>query len=328
LPKVSIVLPNYNYEKYLDERIQSLLNQTYKDFELIILDDCSTDNSIAVIQKYLTDPRVKTCFFEKNSGSPYKRWNDGADLAHGEYLLFAGADDSCEPTLIEKLVEKLDRHSSVGLALSQSWETDSNGNITRSLKERTDDLFGGKERWNSDYVDRGQGELGFMLFKNTVPNASCVLMRRELFIKAGKFDTKLIINADWMLWSKMLMISDIAYVSEHLNYFRTHPRNVRNQSSQSCLDIEEDCLVRKFILDNSGLSFAPETVRQAFENKLWYWFIAAGNPRNIKNWKRNLRIFGLYFSVDRKFRWQLTRHLSSKLMEEFRTKAGALRSGK
>ena len=117
MPKVSIVLPNYNYAKYLDERIQSLLNQTYKDFELIILDDASQDNSIEVIEKYRNDPRVKTKYFSENSGLPYQRWNDGADMAQGEYLLIAGADDSCHPTLLEKLVEKLDNYPHVGLSL-------------------------------------------------------------------------------------------------------------------------------------------------------------------------------------------------------------------
>ena len=89
IPKISIVLPNYNYARYLDERIQSLLNQTYTDFELIILDDASQDNSIEVIEKYTADPRVKTKYFSENSGLTYKRWNDGADIAQGEYLLIA-----------------------------------------------------------------------------------------------------------------------------------------------------------------------------------------------------------------------------------------------
>jgi len=127
MPKVSIVLPNYNYARYLDERIQSLLNQTYKDFELIILDDASTDNSLEVIRKY-RDPRIRTQFYAKNSGLPCKRWNDGADLAQGEYLIFAEADDSCHPTLLEKLVDKLDENPSVGLAFSQSLIIDSEGN--------------------------------------------------------------------------------------------------------------------------------------------------------------------------------------------------------
>ncbi|QYO64136.1 glycosyltransferase family 2 protein [Leptolyngbya sp. 7M] len=71
MPKVSIVLPNYNYAHYLDERIQSLLNQTYKDFELIILDCASADNSIEVISKYTHDPRVKTVFYSHDNGLPY-----------------------------------------------------------------------------------------------------------------------------------------------------------------------------------------------------------------------------------------------------------------
>lgn len=68
MPKVSIVLPNYNYATYLDERIQSLLSQTYTDFELIILDDASKDNSIEIIQNYTTDLRIKTKFYSENSG--------------------------------------------------------------------------------------------------------------------------------------------------------------------------------------------------------------------------------------------------------------------
>lgn len=317
MPKVSIVLPNYNYARYLDERIQSLLNQTYKDFELIILDDASTDNSVEVIQKYISDPRVKTQFYTENSGLPYKRWNDGADLAQGEYLLFAGADDSCEPMLIEKLVEKLDHHPSVGLALSQSWEIDSDGNIICSCiswTSWTNAFYDGKERWESDFVDQGKNELKYLFLASTIPNASCVLMRRDIFIKAGKFDKKLILAADLMLYVKMLMISDIAFISETLNYFRTHPQTVRSQSLNTRLDIEEICLVKKFILDNSGLTFAPRIVREAFEYKKWDWINYALSSRGVTDLKRNIRIFKLLSSVDRKVGWQLIGKLLLKII--------------
>src|SRR5947208_3535108 len=98
-PKVSVVVPSYNYARYMDERLQSLLNQTFTDFEVIVTDDASTDNSREVILRHASDPRVRPVFFRKNSGSVYQRWNDGADLARGEYIIFAGADDSCHPTL-------------------------------------------------------------------------------------------------------------------------------------------------------------------------------------------------------------------------------------
>src|SRR5690349_24094801 len=118
-PKVSVVVPNYNYARFLDLRIRSLLNQTFTDFELIIADDGSTDGSQDVIRKYTGDPRVKPVFYTKNSGLIYQRWNDGAALARGEYLIFPGSDDSAEPTLLERLVKVLDENPSVGLAYAQ-----------------------------------------------------------------------------------------------------------------------------------------------------------------------------------------------------------------
>lgn len=244
MPKVSIILPNYNYAQYLDERIQSLLNQTYRDFELIILDDASSDNSLEVINQYLSDSRIKTQFYKKNSGAPYKRWNDGADLAQGEYLLIAGADDSCHPELLSTLVEKLENYSSVGLAYAQSWNINSKSEKTHSWKEWTDDLD--TIRWSNDFINVGKDECKYLFYKNTIPNASAVLMRHSVFIEAGKFDAQLWLAADWMLWARMLMISDIAYIAEPLNYFRTHTNNVRNTSKAS-LELEERLRVIQFL---------------------------------------------------------------------------------
>ncbi len=251
MPKVSIVLPSYNYARYLDERIQSLLNQTYTDFELIIVDDASTDNSVEVINKYVHDGRVKTHFFEQNSGLPYKRWNDGADLAQGEYILFAGADDSCAPTMLEKLVSKIDASPSVGIAYTQSLEIDGDGKVVRSLLYRTDDLD--QARWQHDYINNGQDECRYLVVKNTIPNASSVLLRRAVFEQAGRFDEQLRLVADWMLWARILLISDVAYVAEPLNYFRVHRKTVRSKTRGAGNHIEEYYKVLSFISENAQL---------------------------------------------------------------------------
>lgn len=263
MPKVSIVLPSYNYARYLDERIQSLLNQTYTDFELVIVDDASTDNSVEVINKYVNDSRVKTHFFEQNSGLPYKRWNDGADLAQGEYILFAGADDSCEPTMLEKLVSKLDANPNVGIAYTQSLEIDGEGKVIRSLTYRTDDLD--KEHWQQDYVNNGQDECRYLVVKNTIPNASSVLLRREIFEKAGRFDEQLRLVADWMLWARILLISDVAYVAEPLNYFRVHRKTVRSKTRGAGNHIEEYYKVLSFISENAQL---PQAALDKAYNRL------------------------------------------------------------
>jgi glycosyltransferase involved in cell wall biosynthesis len=87
--KVSVVVPNYNHARFLRKRVDSILGQTFQDFELILLDDCSTDDSRSVLSKYADDPRVRIEFNEVNSGSTFKQWNKGVWLAHGEYVWIA-----------------------------------------------------------------------------------------------------------------------------------------------------------------------------------------------------------------------------------------------
>lgn len=297
MPKVSVILPNYNYARYLDERIQSLLNQTYTDFELIIVDDASTDNSLDIIDRYNHDSRIKLLFFQENSGLPYKRWNDGAELATGEYILFAGADDSCEPTLLEKLVEKLDRHPTVGIAFSQSWEMDGEGNLVRSLKIHTDDLD--KQRWANDFVDKGENECCYMVIKNTIPNASAALLRRDIFERAGRFDETLRLVADWMLWGKMLMISDIAYVAEPLNYFRRHHKTVRSHSQQTGLHVMEEIRVVSYITEH--LKLPQVYVEKAYNRIVHRWVnstvrLAVTKPNMVSS--RFREIHGVVSEVD------------------------------
>lgn len=82
---VSVIVPNYNHASYLVARIESILNQTYQDFELILLDDCSTDDSREVLLKYKDNPKVTHLVFnEQNSGSPFIQWHKGVQLAEGE----------------------------------------------------------------------------------------------------------------------------------------------------------------------------------------------------------------------------------------------------
>jgi glycosyltransferase involved in cell wall biosynthesis len=236
-PKVSIVLPNYNYARYLDERIQSVLNQTYQDFELIILDDASTDDSLKVIDRYSKHKNVSTHFFQVNSKTTYKRWNDGANMAKGEYLMFAGADDSCDPSLLEKLVGILDSNPTVGLAYSQSWFMDESGTNLFTMKRYTDILD--SHRWISSFIDSGESELLYMSIENTIFNASSVLIRRSKFLEHGGFDTKYRLASDWLLWFKILADSDIGFVCEPLNNFRHHNKTVRKVDGKGIKDMQE-----------------------------------------------------------------------------------------
>src|SRR5579864_2284139 len=107
MPTVSVVVPNYNHARFLPERIESILRQTYQDFELILLDDRSTDDSRAILSQYGGDPRVTIEFNDVNSGSTFKQWNKGVRLARGRYIWIAESDDYADDRLLERLVAAL-----------------------------------------------------------------------------------------------------------------------------------------------------------------------------------------------------------------------------
>src|SRR5689334_17639702 len=112
MPFFSVIIPNYNHAAYLEQRIHSVLKQSFKDFEVIVLDDASTDNSTALIQKY---PSIIKVVNEKNSGSPFRQWEKGAALAKGEWLWFAESDDLASPAFLQTMYDVIQKNKTAGL---------------------------------------------------------------------------------------------------------------------------------------------------------------------------------------------------------------------
>src|SRR6266567_649594 len=119
-PKVSVIVPSYNHCRYLSERIDSILGQTFGDFEVIVLDDASTDGSPAVLADYYAKPRVRIVVNARNSGSAFPQWNRGIGMAKGDYIWIAESDDSADPRFLETLVPILDDDPTLGLVYCQS----------------------------------------------------------------------------------------------------------------------------------------------------------------------------------------------------------------
>jgi glycosyltransferase involved in cell wall biosynthesis len=310
-PKVSVVIVNYNYAKYLDERIQSFLNQTYQDFELIIIDNGSTDNSTEIIDKYAKDPKVSVKYYPEND-LPFKRWNDAIDTTQGEYLMIAASDDSCHPCLLERLVEKLESYPSVGIAFSQSWDVDSEGNRLGSLKVLTDELD--QERWSKDFVDNGKTECQYLLSVCTIPNPSGALLRRSTFIEAGKFDIQLQYCVDMMMWAKMLTISDIAYVAEPLNYFRlpTSGISLRLAFVGTIDSLDERLRVNDYLLEKVK---APDYFWEVAYPNLVKWWIKMMVKMMIRRddfkkvpFSANLKVYRLFQKIDPNINGRLVKH--------------------
>jgi glycosyltransferase involved in cell wall biosynthesis len=310
-PRVSVVVPNYNYARFLDERLTSLLNQTFDDLELIVVDDGSTDDSRRVIDAYRSDPRVRTLYFDTNSGSVFQRWNDGAALAMGEYLMIAGADDVSAPTQLEALVRTLDAHPHVGVACSQSWEIDALG---RRVK-----IKHGNPRFARDFILSGAQEAPHMLTEPTIQNASAALARRRLFLECGGFDLTLGMCADWMLWCRILKDSHIAYLAEPLNCYRKHDRTVRSTIRPGS-DLLGQYRVVDFVLTTYGFSAADREA--AWDRVARYWIGTLLGARWRADPRYHLRVYRAARRVDPGIRRRLPRIVRDRLLEGLRRRRG------
>ncbi len=229
-PTVSVIIPNYNHAEYLPQRIESVLEQTYQDFELIILDDCSEDSSRVVIEQYAAQySNIQTIYNTANSGSPFAQWNRGVEMARGKYVWIAESDDYADPQFLNTLIEPLNTHSNIGLAYSQSNIVDNMGQILGTAEEWTNDLD--RQRWKVEFINSGFDECRYLLYKNTIPNASAVLFRKSNFLEIGGGNTTLKKVGDWLVWMKMTQVSDVYFTPQPLNYFRNHTQTTRNMNN-------------------------------------------------------------------------------------------------
>ncbi len=259
MPTVSVIVPNYNHARFLQQRIESILRQTYQDFELILLDDCSTDDSRAILSQYISDPRVRTEFNKSNSGSPFKQWNKGARLAQGKYIWIAESDDYADEKLLERLVGILDSDDTLAYAYCRSWQITADGRREGLYDEYWP--YKGPRGWDSDYrVDGRQECRDYFLLMNPVSNASAAVFRKSAYDSVGGADESMFLCGDCKLWASIALTGRVAYVSEPLNYYRSHAGTQRARASRRSAGVIEGLQIVRWLLDRFDPSEA-ELVR-------------------------------------------------------------------
>ncbi|MBK5307523.1 MAG: glycoside hydrolase family 99-like domain-containing protein [Frankiaceae bacterium] len=231
LPRVSVVLPNYNYGPRLQSRIEQILGQTYPVYELIVLDDCSTDDSVAVIEAAIADTVTPTRVIinDVNSGSPYLQWARGVDASRGDLVWIAEADDWADPELLATLVPEF-VHPHVVLAYTQSAQLDITGRmLAPDYAEYLADVTG--RDWHRRYTAGGLDEIAQCLsIKNTIPNVSAVLFRREplqdALVEVQDVVADFATAADWLIYMRVLQRGDVVYHPETLSGHTRHAASV------------------------------------------------------------------------------------------------------
>jgi glycosyltransferase involved in cell wall biosynthesis len=276
MPKVSVVIPNYNHAPYLRQRIDTVLRQTYQDFEVILMDDCSTDDSRSIISEYANDPRVRIDLNDTNSGSTFKQWNKGLGLAKGEYVWIAESDDYADERLVERLIGVLLEDSKIAFAYCRSLEIireDQQYGFADTYLSSLD-----PDRWTKDFHADGREECRtWFVQTNPVPNASAVLFRRKIYELVGGADESLRLCGDWKLWAAMAMEGSVAYLGEALNYHRRHDASMRSEATRTGLNVSEALGVIRWILDRIK---PTRTVSNSMrEYTAIYWVPAVLNRR-------------------------------------------------
>ena len=208
-PLVSVIVPNYNHARYLDRRLQTVLNQTYPNFEVWILDDKSTDSSLEVIAKYKDNPHIAGVIVnDKNSGSPFKQWDKGVSLAKGDIIWIAESDDYCELNFLEELVKAMLKKPNVVVAYS-------------SYVIFTDDGYSGKAKVRKTQYFNGVHFIRCRMAEgNVIMNASGAIFTKKAFgrVRPGYKSYKS--AGDYLFWVEMLAQGDVAVVNKNLTYFR------------------------------------------------------------------------------------------------------------
>jgi glycosyltransferase involved in cell wall biosynthesis len=231
MPKVTVILPNYNHQDYIEERIESILNQDFDDFELIILDDASTDKSPEKIRKFLNDTRVKEFVVnDQNSGSTFIQWEKGLQKAQGEYIWIAESDDVADKRFLSELITILDNHPKIGVAFCPStWIDEQSIKILEPDHEVNEDL------WQGNYLIQND-----FLAGNLIYNASSAVFRKNLvnkisFSQINEFKY----TGDWLFWVQLVRDVQVKRIGKRLNYFRRHANNVSFKSERSGLQFIE-----------------------------------------------------------------------------------------
>jgi len=207
MPKVTVVIPAYNAMTYLPETLDSVLKQTFIDFEALIINDGSTDHVVSWMAE-IADPRVKL-ISQENQGLPGAR-NTGIVHAQGEYVAFLDADDLWEPTKLEKQVHSLDSKPEVGLAYAWTLLIDQQGESTGAV--------------TASHVEGNVWQR--LLLGDIIGSGSSAMIRRSCFDKVGVFDTELTSIEDCDMWVRIAAHYPFAVIKEVLVYYRQHPSNM------------------------------------------------------------------------------------------------------
>jgi glycosyltransferase involved in cell wall biosynthesis len=258
-PLVSLFLPSYNYARYIGQAIQSVLDQTYQNWELFIMDDCSSDDSVAVINSF-QDSRIRVNLSETNRGAPYHH-NQAMLLMRGKYIGAIGADDLFAPDKLAKQVAFLETHPEIEVLGTYINQIDSVGNF----------VLGEAQDWFNHALDVNL--LENWAFQNRICRPSA-LYRMDLAERVGEINIELRYNPDFEHWIRCLAHgAKFQILKEPLTYYRVHETNL-SLTGDNALRLTEVVYLTavhwaKWVEQSDQFLLLRQKFNETIDNRFW-----------------------------------------------------------
>jgi glycosyltransferase involved in cell wall biosynthesis len=287
MPKVSVVVPNYNHEVFLRRRLDSIYRQTYKNIEVILLDDASQDRSREILDEYASRYAefTRTIYNATNSGGAFRQWAKGIKASSGELIWIAESDDFCYDRFLEVLVRCFDDEA-VLLAYGKSEFVDRN---EAPIKYGFRDYLSGlssPDRWNDAYVATAHQEVSTTLgVKNTIPNSSSALFRRpvEMPLLDDEAWLSMRVAGDWVFYLHILRGGKIAFAPDAINFFRRYEGSTAETTYEKEIFYREVGMASRTV---AALYNVPievlEQCRKGYE--AFYWSRVGRSETEFSDW--------------------------------------------
>ena len=225
-PRVSVIIPNYNHANFLEKRINTILDQNYQNFEILILDDCSIDNSREIIINYTKKypDKIKYIFNEHNSGNVFRQWRKGIEHTTGVLLWICESDDFSETDFLEKIIKHF-ANFSVNIAFGRIQFSDEKGKLRKGLDRYREAAE--KGIWDHELIRPAYKWFsnGFGV-NNLIANVGgCVFRRQQIPASVWEEAETYSVLGDWFLYCHIANGGMIAYSPDAVSYFRQHGEN-------------------------------------------------------------------------------------------------------
>ena len=244
MARVTVIVPSYNHDKFVAEAIQSVLDQTYQDFEIVITDDGSSDQSVSIIKSF-TDPRIKLFCFDQNQGACVAG-NKCLSEAKGEFIAMLSSDDVFAPDKLEKQVRFLDHNPDIGAVFSYAQIIDEDGNDLADKNHFYQQIFIQPNRTRFEWLNH-------FFFKGNCLCHPSVLIRKECYDQVGQFDERFAQLPDYDFWIRLCMKYEIHIIPEKLIKFRVRKNEINASGNRVETAVrhyfEETQILKKYLRD-------------------------------------------------------------------------------